>query len=190
MPPNNDHVRQLPADAKIEAQALKPLIGLVATPKQIMNAVHYVDHLGNTAKDEVRKEAFEAVMLGGSNSARAWEEMGFCRIMGEPAAHVIRIAPNAKNLFEELHIVAQHWVILTGNGALGELAQYEAVKAAKAASGTMAGLLREFLEAYRREKGFEKWTNEHMCNVQARVVRSITLIRNRRAISVQVSVPV
>jgi hypothetical protein len=93
-------------------------------------------------------------------------------MMGEPAAHIVRIGPGPENkrLFEELHILAQHWVMLAGNGALGNLEEHEDVKAVKARGGSMPDQLRAYLEAYRPENGFDQWRYEHMSDVRSEVV--------------------
>ena len=172
MASHKSKVKDLPAEAQAEAASLKKLIGRVTTPGQILKAAHYLDHLKDTENDELRERVFEAVMEEGADFVRAWDEISFCRMIGEPAAHVVRTGPGPENkrLFEELHILAQHWVMLAGNRVLGKLGEHKDVKTAEAGSCSMPGQLRAYLEAYRREKGFDQWTYAHMSDARSKVV--------------------
>lgn len=162
----------LSAEAQAERATLKKLIAPVTTPAQILNATHYLDHLGHTDSDELRERVFEVVMQEGADFVRAWDEISFCRMVGEPVGHVVRIGTGSENkpLIEELHILAQHWVMLAGNGALGMLGEHKDVKTGEAGGGSMPGQLKAFLAAYKREKGFDQWTCANMSDARSRVV--------------------
>jgi len=91
------NVGVLSAEAQAEKVILATLIALVKTPADILGAIHYLDKRGHTEGDELRETVFEAVMQeAGADFVRAWDEISFCRMVGEPIAHIVRIGPDSE----------------------------------------------------------------------------------------------
>ena len=101
---------------------------------------------------------------------RIWADLGFYRIVGEPMANVLCLGPGESPAVDELGRLAERWVYLAANNALGSLQDHPDIKKAKE-GGSLADGIRAYLEVYRREAGFEKWSDETLNEARFRIIQ-------------------
>lgn len=161
---------------------LRKEVGYIKTPNQIIKANHYLDHILNSDEDNVKDSAWRELVntsRAGYDFDRIWSELSFFRTVGKPMGEILHLGPKETLTVDELIILAERWVYLAANNALGTLEEPLTARN----GGSIAERLQAYLDGYQKEAGFEKWSHETMNDARFKVIKVWEEFQRKRSLS-------
>jgi hypothetical protein len=148
-----------------EMDNLKALLGKLDKGKKIAKAVHYEASLRNSDQGGIKHQALSKYISNAGNGLHARLEMEIYRLMGETSKYFMRDQVLDLETLKQLAAVLEFWAFLAMGGALGTLVEHKHIQRVWSYGGSAAEVFRAFLDVQKAKRKFEKWTVEHIYEV-------------------------